>query len=149
MPMTSDPELRRELELSLGEQINALISATRALSEQSAAAFHDGLQPAAFHIARWLHAFGPARPSAAAEAVRMDRSSTSTQIGRMRALGLIVSKPDPQDRRGVVVELSAEGHARVSATLSERGAYFFDRLTSWSDTDIRQLTQLIERLVSG
>jgi DNA-binding MarR family transcriptional regulator len=149
MPTTSESgDRRRALELALGEQINALISATRALSEQSAASFHEGLQPAAFHVARWLHAFGPARPSAVAEAVRMDRSSTSTLIGRMRSLGLVESTPDPRDRRGVVVGLTAEGHARVSATLEERGAQFFERIRTWSEDDLERLSTLLRQLTT-
>lgn len=143
---SSADEARRAAELALGESINALLSATRALSERSAASFHEGLQPAAFHIARWLHAFGPAKPSVIAEALGMDRSSTSTLIGRMRSLGLVDSAPDPGDRRGVIVALSADGEECVSRTLVERGDAFEDRVRSWSDDDVRTLTQLLWRL---
>lgn len=143
---SSADEARRAAELALGESINALLSATRALSERSAASFHEGLQPAAFHIARWLHAFGPAKPSVIAEALGMDRSSTSTLIGRMRSLGLVDSTPDPEDRRGVIVVLSAYGEECVSKTLVERGDAFEDRVRSWSDDDVRTLTQLLRRL---
>lgn len=138
---------RRERELALGEQINALLSATRSLSEQSAATFHERLQPAAFHIARWLHAFGPARPSVVAEAVRMDRSSTSSLLGRMVSLGLVDRAPDPDDRRGVVFGLTADGHDRVRAGLTDRGGQFSGRLADWSDDDVEQLTELLRRLV--
>ena len=81
------------LQLAVGERINALLTATRALSERSAAHFHPRLQPAGFHIACRLHAFGPARPSEVAEGLGMDRSSTSTLIGRMRSLGRLVPEP--------------------------------------------------------
>ncbi|MWV48656.1 MarR family transcriptional regulator [Rathayibacter sp. VKM Ac-2803] len=137
---------RRDLELALGEGINALLSATRALSERSAASFHEQLQPAAFHIARWLHAFGPARPSVIAEALGMDRSSTSTLLGRMRALGLVESTPDPTDRRGVIVGLTTAGEERVARVLAERGGEFGDRVSAWPDADVQTLTRLLERL---
>lgn len=139
---------RRDLELALGESINALLSATRALSERSAASFHEQLQPAGFHIARWLHAFGPAKPSVIAEALGMDRSSTSTLVGRMRALGLVESAPDPGDRRGVIVGLTAAGEERVARTLAERGDEFGDRVRTWPDVDVQTLTQLLKRLTS-
>ncbi|GAA2692876.1 MarR family winged helix-turn-helix transcriptional regulator [Actinoplanes palleronii] len=139
---------RHDLELALGEQINALVSATRALSERSAATFHPQLQPAAFHIARWLYAFGPARPSQVAEAVGMDRSSTSTLIGKMRALGLLDASPAPEDRRGTVVRLSADGRDRVAATLEERGKEFYGRVRSWSDDDLGRLVALLGRLTA-
>ncbi|PYY48099.1 MarR family winged helix-turn-helix transcriptional regulator [Curtobacterium sp. MCBD17_023] len=139
---------RHALELALGESINALLSATRALTERSAASFHEGLQPAGFHIARWLHAFGPAKPSIIADAVGMDRSSTSTLLGRMRALGLVDSSPDPADRRGVIVGLSSAGEERVARTLAERGDEFGARVDAWPDADVRTLTELLNRLTS-
>ncbi|ABS04247.1 MarR family winged helix-turn-helix transcriptional regulator [Kineococcus radiotolerans] len=137
---------RRELDLELGEAINALLAATRVLSERSAARFHEGLQPAAFHIARWLYAFGPARPSAIAEAVGMDRSSTSTLIGRMRTLGLLESDPDPADRRSIVVALSSTGRERVADTLDDREDELHWRTRHWPAEDVRTLTRLLQRL---
>lgn len=139
---------RRDLQLRLGEEINALLSATRALSERSAAQFYDGLQPAAFHIARWLHAFGPAKPSVIAEEVGMDRSSTSTLIGRMRALDLLVSAPDPKDRRGVIVHLTELGRNRVIETLANRGTEFYARTDNWPLRDLDDLVRLLRQLTS-
>src|SRR3954463_1339237 len=100
---SGDARQRREAEGALGDELNALLSASRALTERTAAAFHPGLQPAAFHLARWLYAYGPAKPSALPAAAAMDRSSTSNLIGRMKALGLVESTPDPTDRRAVNV----------------------------------------------
>lgn len=51
--------LRGQLELSLGEQMNALISAAHALNVRTAASFDSSIQPAAFHIVRWLYSYGP------------------------------------------------------------------------------------------
>jgi DNA-binding MarR family transcriptional regulator len=141
-------ESRHELELALGEGINALLSASRALSERSAAHFHPQLQPAAFHIARWLYAFGPARPSEVADAVGMDRSSTSTLISKMRSLGLLDTSPAPDDRRSIIVRLSAAGREQVAATLEERGREFYARTQDWSTDDIARLVELLGRLTS-
>ena len=140
-------ETPHELQLALGERVNALLSATRALSERSAAHFHDQLQPAAFHIARWLYAFGAAKPSAIADAVGMERSSTSTLIGKMRALGLLDSTPDPTDRRSVTVTLSDTGRRRVADTLEARGAELFARTEGWPPADLAALVHLLDRLL--
>ncbi|MDQ7876471.1 MarR family transcriptional regulator [Microbacterium sp. QXD-8] len=140
---------RERLEVALGEQVNALLSATRALTERSAAQFHEGLQPAAFHIARWLYAFGPAKPSVIADAVGMDRSSTSTLIGRMRGLGLVDGSPDPDDRRGVIVGLTDAGAVRVAAALADRGVELHERTQDWTTDDLSQLVTLLRRLTGG
>jgi len=134
---------RRRAELELGVELNALLSASRALTERSAAAFHPDLPPAAFHLARWLHSYGPAKPSVVAEAVAMDRSSTSALTGRMKALGLVESSPDPSDRRAVRVSLTESGRARVLAALDLRGTEFADRLAAWRVADIRTLADLL------
>lgn len=146
--MQTNKPARRELELKIGDGINALLSATRALSERSAAQFHPDLQPASFHIARWLHAFGSARPSLIAESVGMDRSSTSTLLRRMAALGLISQAPDPDDRRSVIVSLTDAGRARVTEVLQDRGAEFFGRLHEWSTDDLRELERLLNKLTA-
>ena len=113
------------------------------MTARTAAAFHPDLQPAAFHLARWLHAYGPANPSALAEAVAMDRSSTSSLIGRMKALGLVESTPDPADRRAVKVSLTPAGTQRVLEALDLRGTSFFARTRNWSVDDIAQFTSLL------
>ena len=134
---------RREAGLALGVEINALLSASRALTERTAAAFHPDLQPAAFHLARWLYAYGPANPSTLAAAVAMDRSSTSSLIGRMKALGLVQSAPDPADRRAVKISLTTAGTERVVEALDLRGTSFFARTKDWAVEDIRLFTALL------
>ncbi|MFE4952382.1 MarR family winged helix-turn-helix transcriptional regulator [Leifsonia sp. NPDC056665] len=145
----SSDSVRRERELALGVELNALLSASRALTERSAAAFHPGLQPAAFHLARWLYAYGPANPSTLAEAVAMDRSSTSNLIGRLKQLGFVTSEPDPADRRGVILSLTSSGVARVVEALDLRGSTFFSRTQSWSVEELEQFTALLHRFNTG
>lgn len=140
---STDDAARRKAELALGVELNALLGASRALTERTAAAFHPGLQPAAFHVARWLYAFGPAKPSAIAEAVGMDRSSISGLIGRMKGFGLVESRPDPSDRRAVTVSLAAAGEAQVLAALDLRGTAFFERTRRWSLEELRTFTAML------
>jgi DNA-binding MarR family transcriptional regulator len=140
---TPDDPVRLETQLALGVEINALLSASRALTERTAASFHPDLQPAAFHLARWLYAYGPANPSALAEAAAMDRSSTSNLLRRMKALGLIESAPDPVDRRAVKVSLTNDGESRVAEALDLRGSAFFARTKGWTVGELKTFTELL------
>lgn len=81
--------LRGQLELKLGGQISALISASHALNVRTAAAFDSSVQPAAFHIVRWLYSYGPTSASVLAESTAMDRSSVSRLIKQLENLGYI------------------------------------------------------------
>ena len=143
---SADPHLstRRELELALGVELNALLSAARALDVRTAAAFHPDLQPAAFHLARWLYAYGPVQPSTLAEAVGMDRSSTSSLIGSMKRLEPIASISDPFDRRAVIVSLTPAGEARVIEALDVRSSAFFKRTDDWPLEDLQRFTALLK-----
>ncbi|MDN4641781.1 MarR family winged helix-turn-helix transcriptional regulator [Agreia sp. PsM10] len=136
---------RREAALAVGAELNALLSASRALTERSAAAFHPDLQPAASHLARWLYSYGPAKPSALADAVAMDRSSTSSLIKQMKAAGLVESTKAPDDGRAVVVSLTPTGLSRTAEALDLRGTVFFERTKDWSTEDLQAFADLLGR----
>ena len=97
-------------------------------------------------MARWLYAYGPANPSAVADAVAMDRSSTSALIRQLKAAGLVESRPDPNDGRAVRVSLTPTGADRVREALDLRGTAFFERTADWSVADLRTLARLLHEL---
>ena len=145
-PSRSDAR-REQLVRALGAELNALVSQARALTAQASAIFHPELQPAAFHIALWLNSFGPAKPSAVAEAVNMDRSAASRLTRELVRFGLIATQTDPSDGRSVVLTLTADGRRRVAAAMQLKGATFRDRLASWSAKDLVLCTELLQRLL--
>ena len=139
---------RREQRIrALGAVLNALVSQSRALTAQAAAVFHTELQPAAFHIALWLNAFGPAKPSAVAQAVGMDRSAASRLIRELVRLGLIATSNDPSDRRSIVLSLTVDGRRRLEAAMQAKGATFRQRVAAWSEEDLLLGTDLLQRLL--
>ena len=140
-------ERRGQRILALGATLNALVSQSRALAAQAAGALHVELQPAAFHIVTWLNAFGPAKPSAVAHAVGMDRSAASRLIRELVRLGLIATSTDPSDRRSTVLSLTADGRLRLETAIQAKGATFQQRLASWSEEDLVLCTDLLRRLL--
>ena len=46
------------------------------------------------------------RPSDLAQAVMLTSSGTTKRLDRLETAGLIVRLPDPQDRRGLLIELT-------------------------------------------
>jgi DNA-binding MarR family transcriptional regulator len=139
------PRLHRALKLELGEQLNVLLTAAHALANQAAALFDEGLQPAAFHIARWLHAHGPASSSAIADNVAMDRSATSRLLGQLQSLGFVARESDSEDRRAAIFSLTHEGRARLNLALEQRGLVFYERTKHWTDDELRQFTAALRR----
>jgi DNA-binding MarR family transcriptional regulator len=142
-----DEGQREERIRVLGAVLNALVSQSRALTAQAAVTFHPELQPAAFHIALWLKAFGPAKPSAVAEAVSMDRSAASRLTRELVRLGLVATSTDPSDGRSVVLSLTADGRRRMETATRAKGATFRQRVASWSEEDLLLCTNLLRRLL--
>lgn len=134
---------REQLELKLGEQLNALISASHALNVRTAAHFDSELQPAAFLIVRWLFSFGPTSATVLAESTAMDRSSVSRLVNQLKSRGYVKREPSPSDRRGVLLSLTEIGRQKTSAALKEKELIFYERISKWDD---HQLEQFIEML---
>ncbi|WP_207906751.1 MarR family winged helix-turn-helix transcriptional regulator [Luteibacter rhizovicinus] len=136
---------RDKLVGALGEQLSALLSASRALTTEAGAAFHPDLPPAAFHIAQWLRSFGAAKVSRVAEAVAMDRSATSRLTSRLIELGLVEARPDPDDGRGVVLDLTDLGRRNIDQAIARKGDVFHRKIEGWSHVDLEQFTACLRR----
>lgn len=144
--MTSDSDRRDLLELQLGEQLHALVGAAHALDVRAAERFDASLQPAAFHLARWLYAYGPTGAAALADSLAMDRSSVSRLIKNLESRGYASKQSSPSDGRSVVVSLSDLGRTKVREALHDKGSLFTERLGTWHEADIAELTRLLARL---
>jgi len=58
-------------------------------------------------------------PGALLRATLVTSGTMTNRIDRLAAAGLVLRQPDPQDKRGVLVTLPAEGRARVDAALAD------------------------------
>jgi len=147
--MSNSQNLTRiELEMALGTQLNALISEAHALNVRTAAAFEKNMQPAAFLIVRWLYSHGPATATKIAESIAMDRSSISRLINQLKKLGFVKSEPNPNDRRGVVLRLTGQGHDRLSAVLQEKESIYLQRISGLSDEELTAYINMLKKLTN-
>ncbi|MBD8138860.1 MarR family transcriptional regulator [Bacillus sp. CFBP 13597] len=142
----NNSDLREELELALGEQLNSLISEAHALNVRTAATFDPTLQPAAFLIVRWLFSHGPTNASTLAESTAMDRSSISRLIGQLKGLGYVKSEPHPKDRRGVMLSLTELGHDKTIKALKEKESIFFERISGLTDSELKAYIEMLKNL---
>ncbi|MFL0375988.1 MarR family transcriptional regulator [Paenibacillus amylolyticus] len=136
---------RAALELALGEQIHAMISASHALNVRSAERFDTNLQPAAFQLVRWLYSYGPTSAAALAEANAMDRSSVSRLIKQLEKSGYVSKEQDPKDRRGVLLSLTELGQQSTVAALEEKESAFYDRISRWDDKELERFTAMLRQ----
>jgi DNA-binding MarR family transcriptional regulator len=136
-------EPREKLEIELGEQLNALISASHALNVRAAAKFDSSLQPAAFHIVRWLYSYGPTNAATLAESTAMDRSSVSRLIKQLQTLGYVNREASPNDGREIVLSLTEYGEQKIIDSLKEKESVFYERLSEWKDAELHDFIQML------
>lgn len=80
--------------------------------------------------------------------VTLVTSGTMTnRIDRLEQAGLVAREPDPHDRRGVRVLLTAEGRARVDGALTDLLAHERALLDTLSESEQDVLADLLRRLV--
>ncbi|MBU7318757.1 MarR family winged helix-turn-helix transcriptional regulator [Paenibacillus oleatilyticus] len=138
-------EPREKLEIALGEQLNALISASHALNVRAAAKFDSSLQPAAFHIVRWLYSYGPTNAATLAESTAMDRSSVSRLVKQLQSLGYVNREASPKDGRGIVLSLTEYGQQKIIDALKEKESIFYERLSDWKDAELHDFIQMLRQ----
>ncbi|KTD85661.1 MarR family winged helix-turn-helix transcriptional regulator [Paenibacillus etheri] len=136
--------LRGQMELKLGKQINALISAAHALNVKTAASFDSSIQPAAFHIVRWLYSYGPTSASALAEATAMDRSSVSRLLKQLENLGYVQREDSPKDRRAIFLTLTDLGRQKTYDALQDKEFVFYERIAQWDNQQLETFIQMLK-----
>ena len=91
------------------------------IARRAAFAGH-GLEPWEFDVLSALRRQGPPyelSPGALLRITLVTSGTMTNRIDRLEEAGLVRRHPDPQDKRGVLVRLTAQGSARVDAALAE------------------------------
>lgn len=134
---------REQLEIALGEQLNALISASHALNVKAASRFDSSLQPAAFHIIRWLYSYGPTSAAVLAESTAMDRSSVSRLVKQLESLGYVKKDASPDDGRRILLSLTEVGKQKTISALKEKESVFYERISNWNNADLHEFIKML------
>lgn len=93
---------------------------------------------------------GPLRLAELNEHVLLSQPALSRMVDRLVARGLIAREPDPRDRRGVLLSLSAAGRERQRQTGRPHARDVAGAMTAaLGDDQIEQLTVLCRRLAAG
>lgn len=93
---------------------------------------------------------GPLRLAELNEHVLLSQPALSRMVDRLVARGLIAREPDPRDRRGVLLTLTAAGRERRRQTGRPHARDVAGAMTTaLGDEEIEQLTVLCRRLAAG
>lgn len=104
------------------------------------------ITPAQYRALRVLRRHGVMRLSELSDRLKIAARSTTEVIDALQASGLVGRRPDPDDRRAILVDLSEHGVQVLDAIREARGAESeraFDRLTL---ADRANLARILRKL---
>lgn len=127
-------------------ELRTMVRQVRKVIAKRAAEVHPDLQPASYAVLGWLAEHGPARGSALAGDLEIDKAAVSRHLQHLVDLGLVERTADPDDRRAQLVGLTTGAASRMRAARTERRAAWGRVLEGWSIDDVVTLTRLLGRL---
>jgi DNA-binding MarR family transcriptional regulator len=114
---------RPDLDVEPLEVLSRVSRLARHLDRARRAAFAGrGLEPWEFDVLSALRRQGPPyqlSPGALLRTTLVTSGTMTNRIDQLAGAGLVRRQPDPQDKRGVLVTLTAAGQATVDAALSD------------------------------
>ena len=111
-----------------------------------------GLQAGEFDVLATLRRSGAPyalTPTALYEATMVTSGAMTNRLDRLEKAGLIERGPHPNDRRGIVVQLTEKGLALIDEALTAHVANEHEILAGLSDTERETLSRLLEKLIGS
>lgn len=139
------PEPRERALADIEASITEFFRAGRNWSREFARAFGSGLPAIAFGVLRYVRIHGPVRASDIAEAFDMDKGAVSRQLTLLRDRGLLEQRPDPEDRRAIQVEATAEAHAAFDELKQQIRDRYDAILADWTDAELESFAAQLAR----
>ncbi|QLY29382.1 MarR family winged helix-turn-helix transcriptional regulator [Nocardia huaxiensis] len=92
---------------------------------------------------------GPLRAGEIAERLDALPSSITRHVQALMDSGLVITSPDPADRRAVLVEATEAGRAELEKFLEVGDQVFGAVIAEWPAEDVVTLTRLLDRLIES
>ena len=130
-------------------ELTVLLRRARSVSAAVAREVHPDLDPLAYGLLVLLLRCGPARLTELAARVGTSKGTLSRQFRALAAMGLVQRRPDPKDRRAVLLELTSEGRRRFQRARAARTEELRRILQGWSRADQVEFARLLRRFNEG
>jgi DNA-binding MarR family transcriptional regulator len=143
---------RPDLDVEPMQVLSRISRLARHLDIARRGAFADhGLESWEFDVLSALRRQGPPfqlTPGALLRATLVTSGTMTNRIDRLAAAGLVRRKPDPRDKRGVLVTLTGQGRQSVDAALADLLRRERVLLAGLNAVDRRQLADLMRILLA-
>jgi DNA-binding MarR family transcriptional regulator len=108
-----------------------------------------GISPKQIYVLRELAESGGLTPSGVADLIFADRPTATSMLNTLERAGWISRRPDPRNRRQVIVEIASRGRAKLASVpvhLWRTGKTAFDPEAALSTAERAEMTRLLEKL---
>lgn len=133
----------------LERELGLLLRRAHASSTALARDVHPELEPSAYMLLSHIEATPGVRASDLATYIGVGRGTISRQLARLGAIGLVSRRPDPDDFRGQLLDLTDEGLRRLSSARAARREFLLRALDGWSAGEVDALAEQLDRLNSA
>jgi DNA-binding MarR family transcriptional regulator len=147
VPVNSDavrsdvlPKISPELEAEFGRLLRGQAVWTVLAKEGP------GLDPFSVEILAAIDRRQPVRASRLAEEFAVSRTAVSRHLSPLVVAELVLTLPDPQDGRAVLLELSEAGTAELRRHTERRRAAWAQLMAGWTHGEVSVFTTLLSRL---
>jgi DNA-binding MarR family transcriptional regulator len=111
-----------------------------------------GLEPGWHDVLATLRRSGPPyrlRPTEFTSTLMLTSSGTTKRLDRLEQAGLITRGPDPEDRRGTLITLTAAGRKLIDAVTEAHMENERRLLSALTEAEQRRLADLLRKLQLG
>ena len=131
--------------VDLERELRVLLRRAGAAAAAMARRIHPGLEASAYPLLAHIADHPGVRGSDLAAHFGVGRATISRQLSRLHTLGLVAREVDPDDSRGQLITLTADGNARLQAAHSGRVSSITEALVGWERDDVAILAGLLHR----
>lgn len=133
----------------LEREISMMLRRSRSVLRTLATRLHPDVDAASYAVLLAIARSSPLRLVDLAEEFGLDKSTMSRQVSSLLALGLVRRRPDPEDGRAFLLELSDEGRGRLEEVSRARHEEIRSRLAAWSADEVATLADGLTRLATS
>jgi DNA-binding MarR family transcriptional regulator len=145
-------EVRPDLDVSVMAEVARVVHVARLLGERLAAKAADyGLQVGEGDVLFTLFRAGPPHrlsPTQLAESTLVATGTMTNRLDKLEARALVRRLPNPEDRRGLAIELTGAGIDLVDRLVGEHVENERQMLSGLSEREREQLTRIMRKLLA-
>lgn len=134
---------RETLVRAIGTAVHNYREATDAFND--AACAYMGINRTDLRCAEVIARRGPIAASDLAEAAGLTRGAITTVLDRIEAAKIARRRPDPHDRRGVLVDLTEQGHKSIETLWGEYFRSLGSFYARYSEAELQTILEFLER----